>query len=93
MCSVSFLVPSINCRCALADHAGDFNQRVALFGVHGLRGVRGGQRPWAAVAMRRLRHQLSHLLPGPAATHRAQGRLEVQMVGSPVTQRALQTFY
>lgn len=80
------------CRCALplwlcplltplsSDHEGDAAEGLALRGVHRLRGVWQSLRPVPASALRRLRHQLPHLLPGPAAADRAQRRMEVQMV-------------
>lgn len=63
-----------------SDHEGDAAEGLALRGVHRLRGVWQSLRPIPAAALRRLRHQLPHLLPGPTAADRAQRRMEVQMV-------------
>ena len=46
---------------------------LALFGLHGVRGMRRGKRREQSPPLRRVRHRLSHLLPQPAPhvhTHR-----------------------
>lgn len=63
-----------------ADHKDEAAQGLALLGMHRLRSVWEGVGPLPASAVRRLRRQLSHLLPGPSSAQRPEGRLEVQMV-------------
>lgn len=63
-----------------ADHQDEAPQGLALLGMHRLRSVWEGVGPLPASAVRRLRRQLSHLLPGPSSAQRPKGRLEVQMV-------------
>lgn len=63
-----------------ADHKDKAPQGLALLGMHRLRSVWEGVGPLPASAVRRLRRQLSHLLPGPSSAQRPKGRLEVQMV-------------